>query len=172
MALKYLWARKKIKLMSDYGVASNETDTISIEEEITLLGLKYSLVTEYTSFVAVDSCASINPENDTGNDDGGGVVSDFHEFIPDINQQKCLNIIGNITQNRLRLRLNELCLNNQIGSLIISDLSGKYLLSIDLSKISDPSLLEIPIDHFTQGLYFVSWLKEGKMISTEKFVKQ
>jgi len=57
IALKYLWARKRIKLMSDYGIASNESDTLSLQEEITQLGLDYSLVTEYTSFVAVDSLA-------------------------------------------------------------------------------------------------------------------
>jgi len=57
IAIKYLWARKRIQLMSDYGIASNENDAVSIEEEITQLGLDYGLVTEYTSFVAVDTAA-------------------------------------------------------------------------------------------------------------------
>jgi len=64
-ALKYLWARKKIQLMSDYGISSNEEDDLSVEEEITQLGLQYNLVTEYTSFVAVDDNATtgINEAN-------------------------------------------------------------------------------------------------------------
>ncbi len=57
IAIKYLWARKKIQLIADYGIASDESDTLSIEEEITQLGLQYNLVTEYTSFVAVDTAA-------------------------------------------------------------------------------------------------------------------
>jgi len=51
-ALRYLWARHKISLLSDYSsVDSNE----SLVKEITDLGLKYNLLTQYTSFVAIDS---------------------------------------------------------------------------------------------------------------------
>ena len=47
-ALRYLWARKRIQLLSDYGhVQANN------EKEITELGLKYNLLTDYTSFVAI-----------------------------------------------------------------------------------------------------------------------
>jgi Ca-activated chloride channel family protein len=49
-ALRYLWARSRIAELSDYGSASVNTDKI---KEITALGLKYSLLTQYTSFVAV-----------------------------------------------------------------------------------------------------------------------
>lgn len=49
-ALKYLWARNKLMELSDYsGLRVNN------KEEITDLGLKYNLLTEYTSFVGVDS---------------------------------------------------------------------------------------------------------------------
>jgi len=51
-ALPYLWARHKIALLSDYsGVERNEAN----KKEITGLGLKYNLLTAYTSFVAIDS---------------------------------------------------------------------------------------------------------------------
>ncbi len=51
-ALPYLWARHKISLLSDYaGVERNEAN----KKEITGLGLKYNLLTAYTSFIAVDS---------------------------------------------------------------------------------------------------------------------
>lgn len=49
-ALRYLWARSRIAELSDYG-ASN-VDEASVKE-ITALGLKYNLLTRYTSFIAV-----------------------------------------------------------------------------------------------------------------------
>jgi len=51
VAIRYLWARERIKLLSDYGrVCRSE----NVKEEVTELGLKYSLMTAYTSFLAVD----------------------------------------------------------------------------------------------------------------------
>jgi Ca-activated chloride channel family protein len=51
-ALKYLWARKRIQLLDDYNNVGND---IELVKEITELGLKYNILTNYTSFVAVDS---------------------------------------------------------------------------------------------------------------------
>jgi hypothetical protein len=48
-ALKYLWAREKIARLSDYGAAGED-----VRAEVTKLGLEYHLMTQYTSFVAVD----------------------------------------------------------------------------------------------------------------------
>lgn len=51
-ALRYLWARSAIGRLSDYNrLAANDDRTGKIAD----LGLKYSLLTAYTSFVAVDS---------------------------------------------------------------------------------------------------------------------
>ena len=49
-ALSYLWARSRIAELSDYG-SSEVSDERA--KEITELGLKYSLLTRYTSFIAV-----------------------------------------------------------------------------------------------------------------------
>lgn len=49
-ALRYLWARNRIAEVSDYGSSQLGDDQV---KEITELGLKYSLLTQYTSFVAV-----------------------------------------------------------------------------------------------------------------------
>jgi hypothetical protein len=49
-ALRYLWARARIAELSDYG--SSDIDEGAIKE-ITALGLKYNLLTRYTSFIAV-----------------------------------------------------------------------------------------------------------------------
>jgi Ca-activated chloride channel family protein len=49
-ALKYLWARERIARLSDYGRVGAE-----VAEEVKNLGLQYHLMTQYTSFVAVDT---------------------------------------------------------------------------------------------------------------------
>jgi Ca-activated chloride channel family protein len=49
-ALRYLWARSRIAELSDYGSGHLDADRIS---DITSLGLKYNLLTQYTSFIAV-----------------------------------------------------------------------------------------------------------------------
>lgn len=50
-ALRYLWARKRIELLGDYEALRANDDRV---KEITNLGLKYHLLTAYTSFVAID----------------------------------------------------------------------------------------------------------------------
>jgi Ca-activated chloride channel family protein len=50
-ALKYLWARHRITLLSDYNKLRSDDKRI---KEITELGLTYNLLTTYTSFVAID----------------------------------------------------------------------------------------------------------------------
>ncbi|MFK7947344.1 MAG: TonB family protein [Saprospiraceae bacterium] len=55
IALRTLWARHKIQLLDDYGAiyryGGNSDERI---KETTALGLKYNLLTKYTSFVAID----------------------------------------------------------------------------------------------------------------------
>jgi Ca-activated chloride channel family protein len=51
-ALRYLWARHRIALLSDYNKLRSNDKRI---KEVTDLGLTYNLLTAYTSFVAVDT---------------------------------------------------------------------------------------------------------------------
>ena len=51
-ALRQLWARERIRALSDY---SQFGETPGRAKEVTDLGLRYSLLTDHTSFVAVDS---------------------------------------------------------------------------------------------------------------------
>jgi hypothetical protein len=61
-ALRYLWARNRIKYLSDYAhyfedgvrVYYRSEERTEYEKEITGLGLKYNLLTKYTSLIAVD----------------------------------------------------------------------------------------------------------------------
>jgi Ca-activated chloride channel family protein len=50
-ALRYLWARHRIQLLADYNNLFADSARI---KEVTRLGLKYNLLTQYTSFVAID----------------------------------------------------------------------------------------------------------------------
>ena len=51
-ALRYLWARHRITVLSDYNRLRTNDKRI---QEVTELGLRYNLLTAYTSFVAIDS---------------------------------------------------------------------------------------------------------------------
>jgi Ca-activated chloride channel family protein len=50
-ALRYLWARHMVQILADYNNLAQDSGRV---KEITALGLKYSLLTQYTSFVAID----------------------------------------------------------------------------------------------------------------------
>lgn len=56
-ALRYLWARYRISLLSDYNTIKTNDELVN---EITKLGLKYNLLTDYTSFVAIDTVIRSN----------------------------------------------------------------------------------------------------------------
>jgi Ca-activated chloride channel homolog len=49
IALKYMWARERIARLADYSTVG-----VDVKADVTALGLQYGLMTEYTSFVAVD----------------------------------------------------------------------------------------------------------------------
>ncbi|MFH1319605.1 MAG: TonB family protein [Bacteroidota bacterium] len=51
-ALRYLWARNRIAMLDDYNNLSVDDERV---KEVTNLGLKYNLLTAYTSFVAIDN---------------------------------------------------------------------------------------------------------------------
>jgi Ca-activated chloride channel family protein len=51
-ALRYLWARHRISLLSDYNHLRPNDERV---KEATSLGMTYNLLTAYTSFVAIDS---------------------------------------------------------------------------------------------------------------------
>jgi len=50
-ALRYLWARQRIQMLADYNNLREDSGRV---KEVTRLGLKYNLLTNYTSFVAID----------------------------------------------------------------------------------------------------------------------
>lgn len=62
-ALRYLWARNRVRYIDDYAhyyISSHQYNSRPAKtpdqvNEITNLGLKYNILTQYTSFIAVDS---------------------------------------------------------------------------------------------------------------------
>ena len=68
-ALRYLWARTRIAELSDHGYGEVTDDAV---KEITALGLKYNLLTRYTSFIAVREKV-VNPN---------GPADDVNQALP------------------------------------------------------------------------------------------
>jgi Ca-activated chloride channel family protein len=61
-ALPFLWARSRIADLSDFGFGEPSQDRV---RDITGLGLKYSLLTAYTSFIAVSEVVRAKPGGGT-----------------------------------------------------------------------------------------------------------
>ena len=57
-ALKYLWARHQVQELSDYNALSTSEE---LKQRIIQIGLKYNLLTQYTSFIAVDKIIRRDP---------------------------------------------------------------------------------------------------------------
>ncbi len=55
-ALSYLWARKRIQLLDDYIKLDKNDFKVA---EVTNLGLKYNLLTNYTSFIAIEAIQAL-----------------------------------------------------------------------------------------------------------------
>lgn len=75
VALRYLWARQRIQRLSDFSGDGGAAE----HAEITRLGLEHHLMTQYTSFVAVDTAARAEsrtkpaqPASGSGYDEAGG----------------------------------------------------------------------------------------------------
>ena len=176
IALKYLWARKRIKLMADYGIASNEADTVSIEEEITRLGLQYSLITDFTSFVAVDSNAVTNPSagEDTDPDDGGVFVDAYYLNTNQTVGTNYLRVHGTIVGADLQLRLQitdgALLSSVEDLSLRIVGPDGRLVSTHPLEANDLRDEIVLTLNPTPAGIYFVALAANGVVLDTEKFV--
>jgi Ca-activated chloride channel homolog len=80
--LRHLWARHKIMRLSDY---ANLAETEERKKEIVALGLKYNLLTKYTSFVGVDETVRVDEKDLVSNSVSNsaaspGAVPEPHEW--------------------------------------------------------------------------------------------
>ena len=160
--------------MSDYGIASNENDTVSIEEEITQLGLQYSLVTEFTSFVAVDSQAvAATGTSDNPPDDGGGGVVEVDDVHS--SEKELIKILGTIVDSEGLLKLDvENLTHLEYGNLSvqITNANGQAVGAYRLGSIPEDNIISLQLGQLPSGIYFVSLLSDSQVLDTERFVVQ
>lgn len=64
-AIGYLWARKRVERLTDFG---KDADDPKVKREVTQIGLDYHMITPYTSFIAVLDVVR-NPEGDAADVD-------------------------------------------------------------------------------------------------------
>lgn len=94
-ALRYLWARKRIELLDDYtGLSPYEKDNAEHIQEVTRLGLKYNLLTAYTSFIAIDP--------NVRNKDGKSTTIKQPLPLPEGVSDKALGVRGQSMSNKSR----------------------------------------------------------------------
>ena len=90
-ALRHLWARHRIMRLSDLNAFGEDEEAAA---EVTRLGLEYSLMTQYTSFVAVDHVVRADGEYETADQ-----PLPLPEGVSDLavgGQQTCSGVVGGI----------------------------------------------------------------------------
>lgn len=188
-ALKYLWARQRIQQLSDYGREYIDEDT---KNKIIELGLKYNLLTEYTSFIAVDSIkrnvdgemqtvVMPNPMpqgvSDRAIGNGGAYTTelnsiDTRQYVSKIQAAYPNPFIDNIT---LVIYLDELDKNKDKEIEIFNSL-GKKVKSINISQLNQPinsyQLDSKDVDSLISGIYLVKLRIDGKEAGSCKIIKR
>lgn len=182
-ALRYLWARKRIQMLDDYNNLGQADSTLI--KEITALGLKYNLLTQYTSFIAVDSL--IRNEGDSittviqplplpeGTEDpyeGGDLVDVFDYSLKESieNPSAILACYPNPVHEILTLVLDpdQVDLNGDT-EIKITDTSGRTILSLPLSGLltgKNTAVLNLTklTPSLKNGVYIVSIHLRGRQL--------
>ncbi len=198
-ALRYLWARKRIQLLDDYCSVTDgygNPDSALIRE-VTELGLKYSLLTQYTSFVAVDSTIrnegdSITtvtqplplpegvPDEAIGGYTGalGGALGGYYALSNEKSDRRIATaeLYPNPFSESLTLilTLNKEDLSNVI-QVTFTDLSGRPLFALELSDLVEGNNMivlhpEGDIPGLTSGIYVVRISSGNRMLSRMRVV--
>ncbi len=132
-ALQYLWARYRIALLSDYNSLRPDDKRV---EEVTNLGLKYNLLTAYTSFVAVDSQVRNKNGNSTTvkqplplpegvSDYAVGNMPVSASFLGTMKFAASQELKSGITADARKAKEEENKINNKTISVVVSDESTK-----------------------------------------------
>jgi Ca-activated chloride channel family protein len=85
-ALPYLWARARVEQLMDYGLQEDEDSMERFKKEVTQIGLDYSMLTPFTSFIAVTEQV-----RNTGSD-----AKDINQPLP-LPQHVSNNSVGSYT---------------------------------------------------------------------------
>ena len=187
--LRYLWARKRIQMLDDYSNIGYSEDSTLIKEIIEL-SLKYNLLSNYTSFIAIDSLIRNTGDSITSviqvlplpegvsDDYLGGTVGEKQFYVQNSQDEKngiiaCYpNPVRNNITISFYLHKKDLPGNNRI---VISDLSGKSIFTYDLYKLNeglndiDLNLSEL-VPWLKPGIYFISLEHESRSTGHRKFI--
>ena len=184
-ALRYLWARKRIQMLDDYCNLSKEwwsrnpLDSTLIQEIIEL-GIRYNLLTNYTSFIAIDSMIrnegdsvatvvqpSPTPDgmDDTWNSGVGNLVSleqHFYEYnVPTVSPASYISAIypnpaRELISLSVMLTPEDL---EQDVAVALTDVSGRLLHRMDLlDQIEGENTFKFNLKEL------IPWLKPGVYI--------
>ncbi|MBT8232636.1 MAG: T9SS type A sorting domain-containing protein, partial [Saprospiraceae bacterium] len=147
-----------------------------IEEEITLLGLKYSLVTEFTSFVAVDSSAVTNvdvDDDDPDDPDDGLVEVEEIDLIENLPNKSIIKLLGTVisSDRNLKLKLENIDVHELKNlKLHITDMNGRVLKIHELDDMDLTTTITLDIRQLPSGIFFITLNTNNDILDTEKFI--
>lgn len=198
-ALRYLWARYRIQLLDDYGrVVYDTTERANIKKEVTDLGLRYNLLTQYTSFIAVDSII----RNDTagittveqplplpegvsdlavgdavsGRNGYGALSGSFIKADAEINSTEINRVYPNPFTNTLKVMVQILLVDfEKEKSIEIYNSQGDLVYVHDFSQLGT-GIHEIELNlrkhrNLRPGVYFVQVNIGNKLVKKAKVIK-
>lgn len=170
VAIKYLWARNCIKMLSDYGVYDRSDNDFNLQDTITELGLKYNLVTDYTSLIALDTAVRVANH-------GPGEGNENYERAVEIKDAECMPSVLSLCNNPSVSE--EICLLVDIASQFeaeecwveLIDATGKLIKKQQVSVGDLAGGMKIQSSDLKDGVYFII-LKSGTTILDKvQFVK-
>ncbi|MBN1597821.1 MAG: VWA domain-containing protein [Bacteroidales bacterium] len=190
-ALMYLWARKRIQLLSDYTQLYNGADDESINEIIEL-GIKYNLLTQYTSFIVVDSvirCDTCTAETvnqplplpEGVGDEALGWGYAVSDNIITTEEERGIyieNIYPNPVHDQFTVMIRILDTETDLAKkLKITDIAGRLVGEYDISELERGyHTLYLSINEnfssIKKGIYFISLSIDSKIMHTVKFTVQ
>lgn len=188
-ALRYLWARQRIQQLSDYNSGS---DLQEVKSKIIELGLKYNLLTEYTSFIAVDSIVrnvggemttvvvpNPMPQGVSDKAIGGGAGATFE--MASFKDEKIASRIQSaypnpfVDQVTLLIYLDKTDLDKDKMLEIYNSL-GEKIKSINISELNQTSnsyqLDAKDVAYLSKGIYFIQFKLDGLVAGSCKIVKK
>ena len=197
IALKYLWARNKIKLLDDYGITDSLNPKESIENKVTKLGLDYHLVTQYTSFVAVDTLHKkidstlqtnngsntsnvdlangtiVYPGNSTSISSAGNYATISSEIVKASVKANTVMQLYNYkaTDQTLFVKINSQKLNPADYTLVITDEKGSKHIIKNVSFNELSGLIEVDIKNLNTGVYSISLQSNKVILESLLFIK-
>lgn len=173
--LKYLWARKKIQILDDYVQYSNSNEVEELKQEVIDLSFEYNLLTQYTSFIAIDSlircdtCSLVGvnqplplPEGvGDGSSEGGFSTVSISEYTYNFDKGNTAiqGVFPNPVSSQSIVRINIDAIDYAAArEMKIYDCLGKLVATIDLTDANigyNELQLDIEAYNLSSGVYYL-----------------